>query len=175
MLRLPKFPVQVGGCHGTTRKSSLRLHKGNLVPDSSDFNFGFPCRPSAFTFSHQNSVAMMIKTCLCTLALLWLPLVDAQYGGGGSSSSTTPTTTTASSTNTASASSTIQSVDVGKSGFTFNPNTIHVPAGGVVEFHFYPGAHSVAQAAFNNPCHPMSDTSFFSGFMTSANNGQVIS
>lgn len=112
---------------------------------------------------------------MCTFALLWLPLVDAQYGGGGGSSSTTITTTTtpASSTTSGSASSTIQSVDVGKSGFTFNPDTIHIPVGGVVEFHFYPGDHSVAQAAFNNPCHPMSDTSFFSGFMASANNGKV--
>jgi plastocyanin len=98
----------------------------------------------------------MIKTSLYTFALLWLPLV----------SSSTPTTT-------GSSSSTTQSVDVGEDGFTFNPDTIHVPKGGVVEFHFYAGDHSVAQAAFNNPCHPMSDTSFFSGFMASANKGQV--
>ena len=99
-------------------------------------------------------------------ALLWLPLVGAQYGGGGDSSSTTTTT--------GSGPSATQSVDVGESGFTFNPDNIHVPEGGVVEFHFYSGNHSVAQAAFNNPCHPMSDTSFFSGFMASANKGQVI-
>lgn len=115
----------------------------------------------------------MIKESLCTLTLLCLPLVGAQYGGGGGGSSDT-TTTTASSTESGSASSTTQSVNVGESGFTFNPDTIHVPAGGVVEFHFFPGDHSVAQAAFNNPCHPMSDTSFFSGFMASANDGKVI-
>jgi plastocyanin len=119
----------------------------------------------------SNSVAIMIKASLFTFTILCLPLVGAQYGGGGSSDTTT---TTASSTESGSASSTTQSVDVGESGFTFNPDTIHVPAGGVVEFHFYPGDHSVAQAAFNNPCHPKSDTSFFSGFMASANNGKVI-
>jgi plastocyanin len=74
-----------------------------------------------------------------------------------------------------SASSATQTVDVGETGFVFNPDTIHVPSGGVVEFQFYPGDHSVAQAAFNNPCHPMSDTSFFSGFMASAKNGKVMS
>ncbi|KAJ5606612.1 hypothetical protein N7510_009393 [Penicillium lagena] len=65
-------------------------------------------------------------------------------------------------------------VDVGEDGFTFDPDTIHVPSGGVVEFHFYPGDHSVVQAAFNNPCHPMSDTSFFSGFMASAHDGSPV-
>lgn len=124
----------------------------------------------------------MTKDFLYALTLLCLPLVGAQYGGGGSSDTTTATTSstdtttaTASSTKSGSASSTTQSVDVGESGFTFNPDTIHVPAGGVVEFHFYPGDHSVVQAAFSNPCHPLSDTSFFSGFMASANNGKVIS
>jgi hypothetical protein len=79
-----------------------------------------------------------------------------------------------SSTESATAPSTTQSVDVGESGFTFDPDSIPVPAGGVAEFHFDPGDQSVAQAAFNKPCHPMSDTSFFSGFMASANNGYVI-
>lgn len=113
---------------------------------------------------------------LCTFALFWLPLVAAQYGGGGDSGSTTTktmTTTTATATKRASASSTV-SVDVGEDGFTFDPDTINVPKGGVVEFKFYPGGHSVVQAAFNNPCHPLSDTSFFSGEMANANDGKVI-
>ncbi|OJJ66114.1 hypothetical protein ASPBRDRAFT_189154 [Aspergillus brasiliensis CBS 101740] len=108
----------------------------------------------------------MIKASLCTFPLLCLPLVGAQNGD--------TTTTTATSTESGSASSTTQSVDVGESGLTFNPDTIHIPSGGVVEFHFYPGDHSVAQAAFNNPCHPLSDTSFFSGFMASANDGKPV-
>ncbi|KAJ5109668.1 cupredoxin [Penicillium argentinense] len=61
-------------------------------------------------------------------------------------------------------SSNIHKVDVGEDGLTFDPDTLHVSPGGKVEFHFYPGNHSVAQAAFDNPCHPMSTSSFFSGF-----------
>lgn len=112
----------------------------------------------------------MIKPSFFTLILLFLSLVGAQDGGGSSDT----TTATASSTTSGSASSTTQSVDVGEDGFTFNPDTIHIPAGGVVEFQFYPGDHSVAQAAFNKPCHPLSDSSFFSGFMASANDGKPI-
>ncbi|KAJ5460176.1 uncharacterized protein N7458_001728 [Penicillium daleae] len=116
----------------------------------------------------------MIKASLYTFSLLCLPLVGAQYGGGGSSTTTTATTSsTASSTASGSASAT-QSVNVGQNGFTYTPDTIHVPKGGVVEFHFYPGDHSVVEAAFNNPCHPLSDTSFFSGFMANANNGKPV-
>lgn len=118
---------------------------------------------------------MMVQKSLCSFALFWLPLAAAQYGGGDSSSITTMTmtTNTATVTKRASSSSTV-SVDVGEDGFTFDPDTINVPIGGVVEFHFYPGDHSVVQAAFNNPCHPLSDTSFFSGDMADANDGKVI-
>ncbi|KAJ5980301.1 hypothetical protein N7481_007599 [Penicillium waksmanii] len=83
-------------------------------------------------------------------------------------------TPTARSTESASASSNTVSVDVGEDGFTFNPATVNVPKGGVVEFNFYPGDHSVVQAAFNNPCHPLSDTSFFSGFMADAHDGKPV-
>lgn len=113
-----------------------------------------------------------MKVSFCTLALLCLPLVGAQNGGGNDSRDTP--TTTASSTDSGSASSTTQSVDVGEDGFIFNPDTIHIPAGGVVEFHFYPGDHSVVQAAFDNPCHPMSDTSFFSGAIPATNDRKPV-
>jgi plastocyanin len=136
-----------------------------------EVNSGLSTQTAAFIIFSSNSVAIMIKLSFYTFTLLCLPLAGAQYGGGGS---TDTNTTTASSTESGSALRATQSVDVGESGFTFSPDTIHVPAGGVVEFHFYPGDHSVAQAAFNNPCHPLSDTSFFSGFMASASNGKVI-
>jgi plastocyanin len=118
-----------------------------------------------------SSVGTMIKTPLCIPILWWLHLVGAQCGGVPRE---TPGTT-ASPTTSASASVATQMVDVGEDGFVFNPDTIHVASGGKVEFKFYPGNHSVAQAAFNNPCHPISDTSFFSGFMPSANDGSVSS
>lgn len=95
------------------------------------------------------------------LTLFWLPVLNAQYGGGQSSS----TTTTAPSSTSQSSSQAVQTVDVGKGGFTYNPDTLTVSPGDKVEFHFFPGDHSVTQASFANPCHPASDTSIFSGFV----------
>ncbi|RHZ62998.1 hypothetical protein CDV55_104021 [Aspergillus turcosus] len=47
--------------------------------------------------------------------------------------------------------------------------TLSVSPGSKVEFHFFPGNHSVVQAAFSNPCHPLSQSSFFSGFVPATN------
>ncbi|GFF41255.1 hypothetical protein IFM51744_04743 [Aspergillus udagawae] len=104
------------------------------------------------------------------LAVSWLPLIYAQYGGQSSSTTEKPTTTSSSATTTSSsASSAIHTVDVGEHGFTFVPDTLSVSPGSKVEFHFYPGNHSVAQAAFSKPCHPLSQSSFFSGFFPATN------
>ncbi|KAE8381337.1 Cupredoxin [Aspergillus bertholletiae] len=73
------------------------------------------------------------------------------------------------STATSSAAGAVHTVDVGEDGFVFDPDTLTVSPGGKVEFHFYPGNHSVAQASFSNPCHPLSASSIFSGFMTGSN------
>ncbi|KAI9930780.1 hypothetical protein MW887_011537 [Aspergillus wentii] len=97
----------------------------------------------------------MFKQYLCTFLLFWFSLVSAQ-----DKTSSSPATT--------STSSAIQTVDVGEDGLTFKPDTINVAPGGKVEFHFYPGSHGVAEASFTKPCHPLSDTSFFSGFIDSA-------
>ncbi|KAJ5465219.1 uncharacterized protein N7458_000905, partial [Penicillium daleae] len=89
------------------------------------------------------------------------------YGGSQSSSSTTttPSSTSPSSSSTSQSSSkAVHSVDVGEKGFTFSPDTLTVAPGEKVEFHFYPGDHSVAQASFDNPCHPSSNTGIWSGF-----------
>ncbi|KAK2010241.1 Cupredoxin [Colletotrichum eremochloae] len=59
-------------------------------------------------------------------------------------------------------------VKVGDGGLTFQPNDIKANVGDMVEFHFYPKSHSVAQAAFDSPCMPMGNGSamgFFSGPM----------
>ncbi|EAW21211.1 cupredoxin domain-containing protein [Aspergillus fischeri NRRL 181] len=98
------------------------------------------------------------------LAISWLPLIYAQ-SGSQSSSTETPTTTSSS------AASAVHTVDVGEDGLTFNPDTLSVSPGSKVEFHFYPGTHSVAQAAFSNPCHPLNQSSFFSGSI-SATDGE---
>jgi plastocyanin len=77
--------------------------------------------------------------------VLWLVLVPAISGAQDNTST--------------------QSVDVGDNGFTYDPDTLTVSPGGEVEFHFYPGNHSVVQAAFSKPCSPMNDGSVFSGFV----------
>ncbi|KAF3352623.1 hypothetical protein VdG1_08789 [Verticillium dahliae VDG1] len=52
---------------------------------------------------------------------------------------------------------------VGESGLTFDPAEVTAAVGDVVEFHFYPQAHSVAQSSFDSPCQPLNTTGFFSG------------
>ena len=98
---------------------------------------------------------------LIVYILVQLQLAGAQYGTATSEESSSTTT----SSMEMSTPSTVQKVDVGEHGFTFDPDTLQVAPGGKVEFHFYPGNHSVAQASFDRPCHPMSDSSFFSGFV----------
>ena len=78
-----------------------------------------------------------------------------------------------------------------KGDLTFEPNNLQVPAGDMVQFHFYPKVsatryahltrsrgliesaaqnHSVVQSTFDQPCEPINNnnasvTGFFSGFM----------
>ncbi|KAJ0158752.1 putative GPI-anchored cupredoxin [Colletotrichum tanaceti] len=56
-------------------------------------------------------------------------------------------------------------VKVGDGGLTFDPISLTAAVGDVVEFHFYPRTHSVAQSAFDSPCQPLNGTAagFFSG------------
>lgn len=95
-----------------------------------------------------------------------LQVIGAQYGGQSTTTTAEPSSTSASSaTSSQSISGAVQSVDVGKNGFIFNPDTLTFSAGDKVEFHFYPGNHSVTQSSFDNPSQPLSDTSTFSGFV----------
>ncbi|KAI4247250.1 MAG: hypothetical protein L6R40_001593 [Gallowayella cf. fulva] len=57
-----------------------------------------------------------------------------------------------------------------KGSLTFEPNNLQVPAGHMVQFHFYPKNHSVVQSTFDQPCQPIKNNNasvngFFSGFM----------
>ncbi|KAL8654924.1 MAG: hypothetical protein Q9226_003248 [Calogaya cf. arnoldii] len=57
-----------------------------------------------------------------------------------------------------------------KGDLTFEPNNLQVPAGHMVQFHFYPKNHSVVQSTFDQPCEPINNNNasvagFFSGFM----------
>lgn len=111
------------------------------------------------------------------LSLFWVSGIKAQYGGGDSSMTTeslSSTQSTPSSSSQATANP-VHSISVGEDGFTFSPDTLTVSPGDKVEFHFFPGDHSVTQASFTKPCHPLSDRSIFSGFVSTTNSEAVIS
>ncbi|KAL8797170.1 MAG: hypothetical protein Q9195_000637 [Heterodermia aff. obscurata] len=55
-------------------------------------------------------------------------------------------------------------IDVGEGGLKFDPDTVTADKGDVLEFHFYPEDHSVAQSTFDKPC-IADETGVWSGFM----------
>ena len=55
-------------------------------------------------------------------------------------------------------------VGVGKGGLKFDPETVTADKGDVLEFHFYPKNHSVAQSTFDKPC-IADETGIWSGFV----------
>lgn len=57
-----------------------------------------------------------------------------------------------------------KSVVVGRGGLRFDPENIVAEIGDVVEFHFTPKNHSVVQSSFWDPCAPIDDSAFYSGF-----------
>jgi plastocyanin len=117
--------------------------------------------PLLFRKAKNTNIPLTATMMTAMIFLLFaLPFTNAQYGSNDAS-----TTTSASSSTTASASSSTHKVDVGSGGFTFNPDTLTVSPGEKVEFHFFPQNHSVAQASFDNPCHPMNTSGFSSGFV----------
>ncbi|KAJ6112308.1 Cupredoxin [Penicillium sp. IBT 18751x] len=117
----------------------------------------------------------MAKMLQFIVTLFWLPVINAQYGGDqGSTTPTAPSTTQSSSSIARSGTKGVQSVDVGEHGLTFSPDTLTVSPGDKVEFHFYPGNHSVTQASFANPCHPLNDASVFSGFVPTSGESNMI-
>ncbi|KAK0650003.1 hypothetical protein B0T16DRAFT_411022 [Cercophora newfieldiana] len=56
------------------------------------------------------------------------------------------------------------SVAVGRGGLRFEPDNIFALVGEVVEFHYAPRNHSVAESSFDKPCQPKDATAFNSGF-----------
>lgn len=43
-------------------------------------------------------------------------------------------------------------VDVGKNGLVFSPDTITAEKGDTIEFTFYPQSHTVVESTFDKPC-----------------------
>jgi hypothetical protein len=68
-------------------------------------------------------------------------------------------------------------VIAGFNGLHFEPQNIVAEVGDLVEVHFNPMNHSFAQSSFANPCVPINDNAFFSGFMptTQGENPNVFS
>ena len=66
------------------------------------------------------------------------------------------------------------SVVAGRAGLVFDPENVVAEIGDVVEFHFLPKNHSVVQSSFENPCVPINDNAFFSGFFPTTS-GQNVS
>ncbi|EQL00816.1 hypothetical protein G6O67_004241 [Ophiocordyceps sinensis] len=84
-----------------------------------------------------------------------------------------PTATTwENATKTDSLTGVTHSVVAGLGGLRFDPDNVVAEIGDIVEWHFLPKNHSVAQSNFAKPCEPLADrTSFFAGFnfVTQAN------
>lgn len=55
-------------------------------------------------------------------------------------------------------------IDVTVSGIVYDPETITAAEGTTINFHFYPGDHSVAQSTYDNPCVPSGPDAIYSGF-----------
>ncbi|KAL8927614.1 MAG: hypothetical protein Q9172_001324 [Xanthocarpia lactea] len=105
---------------------------------------------------------------------------DGSAGDSGSSSmsssSSMPASTAAANIATPSGQVMVHVVKVSnkKGDLTFEPNNLEVPAGHMVQFHFYPKVdthnHSIVQSTFDQPCEPINNNNasvagFFSGFM----------
>ena len=56
------------------------------------------------------------------------------------------------------------SISVGQTGLAFDPDVVTANTGDLLNFHFYPKNHTVAQSSFSSPCHP-STGGVYSGFM----------
>ncbi|KAJ6024656.1 cupredoxin [Penicillium herquei] len=68
----------------------------------------------------------------------------------------------------------VHKVDVGEHGLLFDPASLSASVGDTVEFHFYPQNHSVAQASFDNACHPLNSSGFFSGFVPTSEESKTV-
>jgi len=84
-----------------------------------------------------------------------------------------PTGTVNTTTKVQKAAGATHTVAVGRAGqLRFDPENVVAEIGDIVEFHYLPRNHSVAQSSFENPCMPQDASSFFSGFNFAVSEGQ---
>lgn len=55
-------------------------------------------------------------------------------------------------------------ITVGDGKLVFSPSVVTANVGDTLSFSYYPRNHSVAQSSFADPCHPLGNGGFFSGF-----------
>ncbi|KAF5020029.1 hypothetical protein F66182_7965 [Fusarium sp. NRRL 66182] len=66
------------------------------------------------------------------------------------------------------------SVNAGLGGLRFDPDNVVAEVGDVVEWHFLPLNHTIAQSSFGEPCEPLAGgTGFFAGFNFETAKGQA--
>lgn len=124
---------------------------------------------------------MQLTTSVLSTALLATTTLAQSYGGGISTMATpssggTPSSIMVqpgSSTGTSTSSGTkvhVINVSDKNGSLIYSPASTSIPVGEMVQWHFYPKNHSVVQAAFSNPCEPISNvmsnvSTFYSGYM----------
>ncbi len=109
------------------------------------------------------------------IPLFLLPFLSFAMGQGYGAPADKSTSTSAAAASTASSSAgSIQTVNVGADGLVFTPSSLQAAVGSMVEFHFFPPTHSVAQSSFSSPCAPLNNGSgFFSGLIQSSGSQNV--
>jgi len=90
--------------------------------------------------------------------------------GASTSMMMPPSSTSSASSATGSVTVHVIKVSDKNGSLIYSPASTNIPVGEMVQWHFYPKNHSVVQAAFSNPCEPISNvmpnmTTFFSGYM----------
>lgn len=108
-----------------------------------------------------------IKSIVLSLGFSSLAVAQYGYGSSGSSSSAAaPAMSSAATTASAGANGVID-VKVGASGLTFSPSSVQANVGDMINFHFYPSNHSVAESSFSSPCQ-QTESGIWSGFIPSS-------
>lgn len=108
--------------------------------------------------------------------------VMSQMSNMGSSTNTmmmTPSGTSDAATPSGSTKVHVINVSDKNGSLIYSPASTTIPVGDMVQWHFYPKNHSVVQAAFSNPCEPLSNvmpnvTTFYSGYMPVSKNDTMM-
>jgi plastocyanin len=112
------------------------------------------------TNSNHNTI---FKMQYLTLLAMIPATMAAGYGYGSSDASSVAPVAAAQTSGASTSVKGVHVVKVGQNGLSFEPESMTVPVGETVEFHFWPKAHSVARSSFDKPCQPLNATSFWSG------------